>query len=297
MPLIELRAVTKFYGATGLDSRRREARSLLHSFSGIVPSDRRPVLRETDLVIEKGRSLGILGRSGAGKSTLGKIICGLEAPTSGSVYVCGRADNPGSGDSSMTGHTQALPRQVPAIARKERAVTAQMIWQDAPGSLDPRMRIAGIIAEPLLIHKLVDGKEERRATVARLMEEVGLPAALAGRYPHEISGGEAQRVVIARALALDPPLLVCDEPASALDMMTRTQIADLLAGLHRERQTALVVIAHDLALIRRLTQWLVVFHEGMIVEEGPTASVLAAPRHQATKMIVEAEPAWPPHAT
>jgi oligopeptide/dipeptide ABC transporter ATP-binding protein len=173
-----------------------------------------------------------------------------------------------------------------------RARAVQLIWQDAAGSLNPRLRVGAAIAEPLKIHSLATGREMQHE-VARLLDEVGLNAELALRFPHELSGGEAQRVVIARALALQPQLLICDEPASALDARLKAQLAQLLRRLGRERGLAYLIIAHDLSLVRRLTERLYVMYRGKVVETGPTGAVLSRPLHPYTQLLVGSDPSLP----
>jgi len=235
-------------------------------------------LKEINLAIKPGQSLGILGRSGAGKSTLGMLICGLEEPTSGTIKIHGREVNV---------HQPAVGHQ--SFTRSDRARVAQMIWQDAIGSINPRLKVNDIIAEPWRIHKL--DERDQDTAVIKLLHEVDLHSSLLDRYPHELSGGEAQRVAIARALALSPELLVCDEPASALDIATKVHITELFAHLRKERGMALLLIAHDLTLVRKLTDELLVLEDGQVVETGETKQILAAPQHRALREIVEAEPA------
>lgn len=272
MALIELNKISKVYrtGRGGLG---------FHLGSDEEIKNKR-VLQEIDLSIEPGQSVGILGRSGAGKSTLGKLICSLEMPTSGSLKIHGQ---------QVIKNGLAVKWRRSAELKKERAGFAQMIWQDAPGSMNPRLRVEEIIAEPLRVRKIL-GKEQIRPAITKLMNEVSLPNGLRTRYSHELSGGEAQRVVIARALALSPELLVCDEPASALDIGAKVQIADLLQHLRKERGMALLLIAHDLKLIRKLTDQLMVLEDGRVVEEGPTSMLLETPSHACTREILDAEP-------
>ena len=186
------------------------------------------------VVLECGGCLGVRGESGVGKTTLARIAAVIEAPSSGIVMIDG---------------APVIRRH--GAGKKLLARTAQMIWQDAPGSLDPRQRVGSIIAEPFVIHGYShQGRDTVKDRVASLLKEVGLAADFATRYPHQLSGGEAQRVVIARALSLEPRLLVCDEPASALDIRARGNIARLLIRWRSERKLALLVVTHDLYLSR-----------------------------------------------
>jgi peptide/nickel transport system ATP-binding protein len=267
LPLLEFEGVSKSYQPrTGLaafwSSSSRKAENL-------------NALSEVSLAIDKGEAVGLVGESGAGKSTLAAIAAGLTDPTSGTVRISGIEES-------------GSRREI----RRRRARTIQLIWQDAVGSLNPRMKVGKAVAEPLQIHHLAVG-QALDDEVNRLLSEVDLKPELAKRYPHEISGGEAQRVVIARALALNPKLLICDEPASALDARLKVQIAELLMRLKRERGLALLIIAHDLALVGRMTKRLYVMYQGRIVESGPTVQVLTSPLHPYTRLLVSSDPSMP----
>jgi len=200
----------------------------------------------------------------------GLLAVGLTQPTTGLVRVA--EETPGTAQAS----------------RRRRTRQIQLIWQDTYGAVDPRLRVRQIIAEPLQIHGLPGA--EVRESVNRLLTEVGLPVELDGRRPHELSGGELQRVVIARALALDPELLICDEPAAALDAHAKARVAELFVRLQAERGLALMLIAHDLPLVRRITKELIVMHEGAIVEQGSTESVIRQPAHPYTKLLLSCDP-------
>ncbi|MBE0429917.1 MAG: ABC transporter ATP-binding protein [Thermoleophilia bacterium] len=261
-PILRIKKAGKIYARTGPVSLSRFLRPEKAAAE---------VLTGISLSMEAGQTLGVIGESGAGKTTLGRLAAGLEEPTSGEV--------------ELDGFTAARIKN-----RRLRARKAQMIWQDAPGSLDPRMKVASIIAEPLRVHGLPAGSGDARGRVYRLLDEVGLSKEIAGSYPHQLSGGEAQRVVIARALALEPELLICDEPASALDIHVKMRIAGLLERLRREWNLALMIIAHDLVLVRRLADELIVMRRGAVVERGPAERVLDHPAHPYTRQLVEAEP-------
>lgn len=228
-------------------------------------------LTNINLSVRQGEAVGIVGESGAGKTTLASLILGLERPTSGEVLVDGQ-------------------RVLGGPHRRGQARRVQLVWQDAMAALDPRQKIEAALAEPLLIHGLVDHGEARERA-GQLLKEVGLGDEMLGRYPHEISGGQAQRVVIARALALAPGIMICDEPASALDVQLKLQIADLLMRLRVERQLTYLVIAHDLPLVRKMTGSLAVMYRGRIVEQGATSTILQNPYHPYTQLLVSAEPA------
>ena len=222
--------------------------------------------------IEKGETLGLVGESGCGKSTLGRTIIGLYPPTEGSILFEGKE----------TAHLTEKQR-VPLT--KEM----QIIYQDPYACLDPRMTVADIIAEGLDIHGMSRGAE-RRKRIFELLELVGMNAEHANRFPHEFSGGQRQRIGIARALAVEPRLLICDEAVSALDVSAQAQTLGLLAGLQRELGLAYLFIAHDLAAVRQLSHRVAVMYLGRIVEVGPAEDVLSRPLHPYTRMLIEAAP-------
>jgi peptide/nickel transport system ATP-binding protein len=222
------------------------------------------------MTVEPGQTIGIVGESGAGKSTLALMVAGLIAPTSGSLSI----------DNELLGK----------IDRKRLSRKLQLIWQDTSGSLDPLLTVGASVAEPLKIHGLAIGNETR-IHVGNLFREVGLNENLIDRYPHQLSGGELQRVVIARALTTNPQLLICDEPASALDVRIKAQIADLLIKLQSARGLAYVIIAHDLMLVRKVTDYIMVMYSGMVVEQGATREVLDHPLHPYSKLLVGSDPA------
>lgn len=221
--------------------------------------------------MDSGESLGIAGESGAGKTTLAELAAGLIDPSSGTVMIKGRTRD-----------------RINRKQRRQIARQVQLIWQDAMASLDPRMTVAGIISEPLKIHGVAYGSDQRKQ-IENILAEVGLPGRIAHSFPHQLSGGEAQRVVIARALTIDPALLICDEPASSLDARVKAQITTLLNKLRRERNLSLLIIAHDLRLLRSMTDNILVIRRGEIVERGRTKEVLSSPAHPYTKLLVDSE--------
>jgi peptide/nickel transport system ATP-binding protein len=221
-----------------------------------------------DLQVRRGRTLGIVGESGCGKTTLGRSLVGLVKPTAGSILVEGIP-------------LEDLPRS--------RRRTIQMIFQDPFSSMNPGMRISDVISEPMRIHRLRPPEtfDER---VAELLEQVGLPADAAGRHPHEFSGGQRQRIAVARALAAEPEVIVCDEPVSALDVSVQAQIVNLLADLQAEHGIGLVFIAHDLAVVRHISDEVAVMYLGQIVERAPRDQLYNDPQHPYTKALLAAVP-------
>jgi peptide/nickel transport system ATP-binding protein len=224
------------------------------------------------LTVAAGETLGIVGESGSGKSTLGRMLLGIDPPAAGAVRFEGRPMPPTGG-------------------RDWRALRArmQLVYQDPLAALDRRLTIATQIAEPLVIHGLADAAT-RQARVAGLMADVGLRPDQAGRYPHELSGGQRQRVVIARALASNPSLIVCDEPVSALDVSIQAQVVNLLADLKARRRLAMLFISHDLKVVRVLADRVAVMYLGRVVETAPAETAFAAPLHPYTRALVASMP-------
>ncbi|MEU9288134.1 ABC transporter ATP-binding protein [Streptomyces sp. NPDC048275] len=223
---------------------------------------------EVSLTVRRGETLGVVGESGSGKTTLGRMLVGLLEPTAGSVRYEGR---------TQTGVSPSV----------------QMVFQDPVSSLNPRRSVGESIADPLRARGELD-EGRIRGRVRELLERVGLEAAHYDRYPHEFSGGQRQRVGIARALAADPRVIVCDEPVSALDVTTQAQVVALLAELQRELGLALVFVAHDLAVVRQVSDRVAVMRRGRIVEYGPADEVYESPRDPYTKQLLAAVPALDP---
>jgi ABC-type oligopeptide transport system ATPase subunit len=222
--------------------------------------------------VREGETLGLVGESGSGKSTTGYCVLQLLRPTAGSVLFLGR-------------ELTRLGRE--EIRRLRRDM--QIVFQDPYSSLDPRMTVGDIVAEPLTVHG-VGTRRSRRDRVRHLLDVVGFNPSFTNRYPHEFSGGQRQRIGIARALALGPKLIVCDEPVSALDVSIQAQILNLLKDLQAEFALTYLFIAHDLAVVRAMSDRIAVMADGRIVEAGPADEVYGSPRHEYTKGLLAAVP-------
>ena len=253
----------------------RDLRTWFPVFGGVF---RRPVgeIKAVDGVsfdVEAGKTVGLVGESGSGKTTVGRTLLKLTPATSGEVLYEGRDVLP------------LTERQFRPLRRD-----MQMIFQDPFGSLNPRMTVHAILAEPLEIHFPKMGKADRRERVAELLRLVGLPADAMGRYPHEFSGGQRQRIGIARALAVEPRFIVCDEPVSALDVSVQAQIVNLLQDIQEQLGVAYLFIAHDLAVVEHVSDHVIVMHRGKIVESAPADAIYSDPQHDYTKKLLSAVP-------
>ena len=231
------------------------------------------------LSLSRGETLGVVGESGCGKSTLGRALLGLVPLSAGSVELEG----------------ERLDGQPAARLRRLRR-RAQMVFQDPQGSLDPRMTVGQSVAEPLEIAGAGASRQERRALVAQALEQVGLAGEHADRYPHEFSGGQCQRIGIARALVLRPAVVVCDEPVSALDVSVQGQVVNLLVRLQAELQLAYVFISHNLAVVRHLSTNVLVMYLGRPMEQGSRSLVHGSPLHPYTRALLDAVPSPEPGA-
>jgi oligopeptide/dipeptide ABC transporter ATP-binding protein len=258
-PMIRVQGVkTHFPVETGFVFRRR---------TGTVRA-----VDDVSFEVRTGEVLGLVGESGSGKSTLARTIMQLVPATAGTVILGGR---------NLT--------QGPADELKAARRDLQMVFQDPFASLNPRFTVFDTLAEPLRVHRIVP-PDQVAARVARLMEQVGLATRFAGKYPHEFSGGQRQRIAIARALALEPKVIIADEPVSALDVSIQAQILNLLARLVREMNLTMLFIAHDLSVVKHISDRIAVMHQGRIVELGPALDIMERPQHPYTKTLLAAIP-------
>ena len=225
------------------------------------------------LEIRRGEMVGLVGESGCGKSSLGRALLRLTPLASGEIHLEGR-------------RVDTLPESAWRPLRKR----IQMVFQDPSSSLNPRLTVGESVGEALEVHRLGGEADGRRRRVAELLRDVGLDAADLDRRPSEFSGGQRQRIGIARALASEPDLLVCDEPVSALDVSVQAQVVNLLAGLHRQRGLAALFISHDLAVVGHLCSRILVMYLGRLVEQGPTVEILSRPAHPYTAALLAAIP-------
>ncbi|MFJ4437932.1 ATP-binding cassette domain-containing protein [Streptomyces sp. NPDC088923] len=251
-----------------------ELRGLRKEFPGRPPS---VAVDGVDLTVHEGETLALVGESGCGKTTLTRLLLRLTEPTAGTVHFDG---------TDLHGLDHA------ALRRFRRQL--QVVLQDPYSSMNPRLRVADIVAEPLVTHDPAyrgrGGRARRRARVAELLDAVGLDAGVLDRYPHEFSGGQRQRVSIARALALEPRLVVLDEPTSALDVSVQARVLDLLAELQQRLGLTYLFVSHNLAVVRQISDRVAVMRAGRIVETGTAAEVFAHPAHDYTRALLDAVP-------
>ena len=229
--------------------------------------------------IEEGETLGLVGESGCGKSTLGRTVIGLYPPTDGSILFEGRDI------------THLTAKEKVALTRK-----MQIIYQDPYACLDPRMTVADIIAEGLDIHGICKG-EERRKRIYELLRLVGMNEEHANRFPHEFSGGQRQRIGIARALAIDPKFIICDEPISALDVSIQAQVVNLLEDLQKQLGLTYLFIAHDISMVAHISDRIAVMYLGAMAELAPSKDIMESPLHPYTKALLSAVPFADPDAS
>lgn len=243
--------------------------------SGLFAKSPTPFVAVDDVSfsVRSGKTLGVVGESGSGKTTLGRAILRLIEPTSGTVRFAGREVNDARGVE---------------LLKLRRAM--QIVFQDPGSSLNPRLTIGATLREPLLVHGLVKDEAAAVTRVASLLERCGMPANAADKYPHEFSGGQRQRIGIARALSVEPKLIVCDEPTSALDVSVQAQILNLLKDLQRDMGLAYLFISHDMSVIDHMCDDIAVMRNGKIVEMGAREEVLRSPREQYTQELLRAVP-------
>ena len=257
-PLLSVRGLKKYFP---IDRRRViGAARWLRAVDGV------------DFDLERGTALALVGESGCGKTTVGRAVLRLYRPTAGQVSLDG------------VDLTRLSGRRLKAARRR-----MQIVFQDPNGSLDPRMRVGASIAEPMRVHRWGDRRAVRRR-VGELLEAVGLAPVMADRYPHEFSGGQRQRIGIARAMSLDPDLVVADEPTSALDVSVRVQVLNLLADLQQRTGVAYLLISHDLPMVYHYSDRVQVMFAGRIVEAASTEALFASPRHPYTRMLLDSVP-------
>ena len=222
--------------------------------------------------VGKGQTLGLVGESGCGKSTLGRTLMRLEDPTAGRVLFEGKDVGQASGSELFQ-----LRREI------------QMIFQDPYSSLNPRMSVGEIVREPLVVHRM-GTRSEQIEKVRKLLETVGLTGEMLDRYPHEFSGGQRQRIGIARALALNPKLVIADEPVSALDVSVQSQVLNLMVRLQQERNLTYIFISHDLSVVEHISDMVAIMYLGRIVEKGPVEKIFEKPAHPYTRALIQAIP-------
>lgn len=252
MPILETKNLKKYYKVKD---------GLLHAVDGVSIS------------IEKGQTLGVVGESGCGKSTFGRVVLGLEKPTGGDVLFDGK---------SITHCSRS--------EMKRLRPNMQIIFQDPMYSLDSRIQVADLIAEPLLINKVYSGKADVHKRVQQLMDMAGLSQRFATMYPNELDGGRRQRICVARALALNPKLVICDEPVSALDVSIQAQILNLLMDLQDEFDLTYIFITHNLAVVKHISTNIAVMYLGQCIELAPSQEIFDHPLHPYTKALLAAIP-------
>jgi oligopeptide transport system ATP-binding protein len=223
--------------------------------------------------IKKGETMGLVGESGSGKTTTGQAILQIDRPTGGRIFFDGR--------------------DITNVSKKERRALRrgmQMIFQDPFGSLNPRMKVRDIVGEPLVVHGMAGSRKDYRSRTSELLEVVGLDSDMGDRYPHEFSGGQRQRIGVARALAVNPSFIVCDEPISALDVSIQAQIINLLEDLQEQFTLTYLFIAHDLSVVRHISDRIAVMYLGEIVEIAPRGDLYRNPLHPYTRALLSAVP-------
>ncbi len=270
-PIIELRGVSKRFGPT-YDAAARLARSLSRRFGSAPRNEVVQAVDHVDLAVARGEVVGLVGESGCGKSTLGRMVAGIMPPSDGQVMFKG---------TDIT--------TLPLDRARDAKLKVQMIFQDPYASLNPRLRVADIVGEAPLVHGLVkrDGFD---AYLDAQLRRAGLDPAFKRRYPHQFSGGQRQRISIARALAVQPEFLVCDEAVAALDVSIQAQILNLFMDLRRELDLTYLFISHDLGVVEHLSDRVLIMYLGRIVESAPADEVFARPNHPYTQALLAEVP-------
>lgn len=265
-PLLEVRDLVKHYPVRRsiTDTLRRIPAKAIRAVDGV------------SFTVNRGQTVALVGESGCGKTTTGRCVLFLQNPTSGDVLIDGKRMDPSD-----------------EAAMRDRRKQLQIVFQDPNSSLNPRMTIGQALGEALLFHKMIETRNREQA-VSELLDAVGLSGRQAGRYPNELSGGQRQRVGIARALAVNPELIVADEPVSALDVSVQAQILQLLERLRDERGLAFLFISHDLGVVRHLADHVAVMYLGVIVEQAPTSALFARPLHPYTRALLASTPVTNP---
>jgi len=278
-PLLQLRGVSKHFH-TKVKWPKEPVAPHVRAWRALtrMPATVRAV-EKVDLDILPGETLGLVGESGCGKSTLGRTVLRLLDPSEGSITFEG------------TDITQRPQAELRPLRRK-----MQMIFQDPYASLNPRMTVGATIAEPIEIHRLAASAAARKEKVQALLAKVGLRPDMANRYPHEFSGGQRQRIGIARALAVEPRFIVCDEPISALDVSIQAQIVNLLQDLQRDEKLTYLFISHDLKVVQHIADRVAVMYLGRVVELGESATIYREPKHPYTQALLSAVPVPDPKA-
>jgi peptide/nickel transport system ATP-binding protein len=270
-PIIELRGVSKRFGPT-YDAAARATRSLSRRFGITQKNEVVQAVDNVDLAVERGEVVGLVGESGCGKSTLGRMVAGIMRPSDGEVLF--------KGDNIAT---------LPPIQARDAKLEVQMIFQDPYASLNPRLRVADIVGEAPLVHKLVT-RANFDAYLDAQLHRAGLDPTYKRRYPHQFSGGQRQRIGIARALAVQPEFLVCDEAVAALDVSIQAQILNLFMDLRTELDLTYLFISHDLGVVEHLSDRVLIMYLGRIVESAPADEVFARPNHPYTQALLAEVP-------